>query len=128
MPLQSSCGERLVFLVFIIFLLELFFFVSIASRELVTKQCPFNGWKPVQIIWFVAGENRRLPLPEDCPPFLRDLIEGSGIVTQYPHHENQMTFFFFFLFLPFFFFIILSKVVGKRNQTNASHSGKCWQN
>lgn len=60
-------------------LLNSSFFVSfspLSFRELVTKQIPFSGWKPVQIIWFIAGENRRLPLPDDCPEFLRTMIEG----------------------------------------------------
>lgn len=43
--------------------------------ELITKQVPFASWKPVQIIWFIAGEGRRLPIPEDCPDIFRNIIE-----------------------------------------------------
>jgi serine/threonine protein kinase len=44
--------------------------------ELMTRQTPWEGMEAAQIMFAVAGFDRRLPLPKDCPPAFAQLISS----------------------------------------------------
>ncbi|XP_073126456.1 serine/threonine-protein kinase CTR1 isoform X2 [Henckelia pumila] len=44
--------------------------------ELVTKQQPWSGLSPAQVVGAVAFQNRRLAIPQSTPPILASLMES----------------------------------------------------
>lgn len=57
--------------------------------ELLTKQAPFEGMQPLQIIWLVAAEGKRLPIPESAPATLHRLLEGCWVSEPEKRHSFQ---------------------------------------
>ena len=47
---------------------------AIVLWELMTRQTPWEGMEAAQIMFAVAGFDRRPPLPDDCPPAFAQLI------------------------------------------------------
>ncbi len=50
------------------------FSILIHIRELITCTAPFEGMNPLRVIGMVAHETYRLPIPEQCPAILSQLI------------------------------------------------------
>ena len=51
------------------------FSYGIVLWEMLTGKFPFAGLEPHAIMWRVCNENERLPIPDDCPEPVRELIE-----------------------------------------------------
>jgi hypothetical protein len=58
--------------------------------QLVTKKHPYVGMKQMDIVKHVVQEDKRLPLPEEAHPLLRDLISKCWLKTpdERPKFEN----------------------------------------
>ena len=44
---------------------------------MMTRKAPFANLQPVQIIWLVGASGQRLPIPDDCPPLFRQIMEAA---------------------------------------------------
>ena len=42
--------------------------------ELVTQEVPFAGCNQLQVMWLVASQHKRPPVPEETPAPLKDLL------------------------------------------------------
>ena len=51
------------------------FAYGVVLWELRTGKCPFEGLESQVVIWKVCRENERLPIPEDCPEPIKDLMK-----------------------------------------------------
>ena len=60
--------------------------------QLVTKKHPYIGMKHVDIVKHVVHENKRLPLPDEAHPILRDLMSKCWvkIPEERPHFEDVL--------------------------------------
>ena len=65
---------------------------GILMWQLVTKKHPYIGMKQMDIVQHVVHENKRLPLPEEAHPLLRDLISKcwNKIPDERPKFENVL--------------------------------------
>ena len=53
------------------------FAFAVVLWELRTGKVPFQGLEWQVIAWKVCHENERLPIPEDCPKPIKDLMRQS---------------------------------------------------
>ena len=44
---------------------------------MLTRKAPFANMQPVQIIWLVGASGQRLPIPDDCPPVFRQILDAT---------------------------------------------------
>lgn len=63
------------------FRLSFFFFLILLFSlqvlwEMLTQQIPFENMSPMAVMWLVASQRKRLPIPSKCPEQFARLIES----------------------------------------------------
>src|SRR6218665_2908419 len=70
---------------------DLDFSYGVTVWEILTRKIPYQGMKQAVIINYIFEGNRTLPIPEQSPDAIRDILKGQSI-SEIILKDNQATY------------------------------------